>query len=165
MKQLIMAFSGPSNSGKTTLIEKLVRYFTQKGLKVLVIKHDPADKARFDVEGKDSFKFFQSGAETIILSPSRTTLFSHEKRDIFDALRLVEFDLCLVEGLKSLNLPRISVFCKEIDTSYFSFSNAIASYEKISYENLVWLDLNNLEQIASFILNNALKGEFSARVN
>ena len=165
MKQLIMAFSGPSNSGKTTLIEKLVRHFTQKGLKVLVIKHDPADKARFDVEGKDSFKFFQSGAETLVLSPLRTTLFSHEKRDIFDALRLVEFDLCLVEGLKSLDLPRISVFCKEIDTSYFSFSNAIASYEKISCENLVWLDLNDLEQIASFILDNALKGEFSARAN
>ncbi|EAK0963503.1 molybdopterin-guanine dinucleotide biosynthesis protein B [Campylobacter upsaliensis] len=163
MKQLIMAFSGPSNSGKTTLIEKLTRHFMQKGLKVLVIKHDPADKTNFDKEGKDSFKFFQSGAETIILSPTKTILFSHKKRDIFEALKLVEFDLCLIEGLKELDLPRISVFCKEIDTSYFSFSNAIASYEKISYENLVWLDLNDLEQIASFILNNALKGEFDAR--
>lgn len=121
MKQLIMAFSGPSNSGKTTLIEKLVRYFTQKGLKVLVIKHDPADKARFDVEGKDSFKFFQSGAETIILSPSRTTLFSHEKRDIFDALRLVEFDLCLVEGLKSLNLLELAFFVKRLIRAILAF--------------------------------------------
>ncbi|MBS4275637.1 molybdopterin-guanine dinucleotide biosynthesis protein B [Campylobacter vulpis] len=163
MKQLIMAFSGPSNSGKTTLIEKLTQHFIQKGLKVLVIKHDPADKANFDIEGKDSFKFFQSGAETIILSPTRTTLFSHEKKDLFEVLRFVEFDLCLIEGFKELDLPRISVFYKDIDEDYFAYSNAVASYEKISYKNLTWLDLSDLEQIASFILNNALKGEFDAR--
>ena len=40
---------------------------------------------------------------------------------------------------------------------------AVASYEKISHKSLIWLDLNDLEQIASFILNNALKGEFDAR--
>ena len=75
----------------------------------------------------------------------------------------MEFDLCLIEGLKELDLPRISVFYKDIDENYFAHSNAVASYEKISHKSLIWLDLNDLEQIASFILNNALKGEFDAR--
>lgn len=75
MKQLIIAFSGPSNSGKTTLITKIADNFLQQNLKVLIIKHDPADKAQFDFNGKDSFKFFQSGAEVMVLSPTRTTFF------------------------------------------------------------------------------------------
>ncbi len=136
--------------------------FLQKNLKVLIIKHDPADKAQFDFNGKDSFKFFQSGAEVMVLSPTRTTFFSHENRDILKALKLSpDFDICLVEGLKTLDLPRISVFCKEIDESYFIFSNAIASYEKISHPYLTWLDLNDIQAICQYILKNAknLQGE------
>ncbi|GAA8605448.1 molybdopterin-guanine dinucleotide biosynthesis protein B [Helicobacter pylori] len=162
MKQLIIAFSGPSNSGKTTLITKITDNFLQQNLKVLIIKHDPADKAQFDFNGKDSFKFFQSGVEVMVLSPTRTTFFSHENRDILKALKLSpDFDICLVEGLKTLNLPRISVFCKEIDESYFTFSNAIASYEKISHPYLAWLDLNDIQAICQYILKNAknLQGE------
>ncbi|XGQ71827.1 molybdopterin-guanine dinucleotide biosynthesis protein B [Campylobacter hepaticus] len=162
MKQLIMAFSGPSNSGKTTLIKQIAKRFIEQNLKVLIIKHDPANKAQFDHNGKDSFIFFQSGAEVMVLSPSRTTLFSHKENSILEALKLAsDFDICLVEGLKTLNLPRISVFCKEIDESYFNYSNAIASYKKITSLNLVWLDLNNIEKICKYILKNAknLKGE------
>ncbi|EAI9377975.1 molybdopterin-guanine dinucleotide biosynthesis protein B [Campylobacter coli] len=163
MKKSIIAFSGPSNSGKTTLITKIANEFIKQNLKVLIIKHDPADKAQFDVNGKDSFKFFQSGAEVMVLSPTRTTFFSYEKRDILSALKIApDFDLCLVEGLKTLDLPRISVFYKEIDESYFAFSNAIASYEKIdSYPNLTWLDLNDVQRICNYILKNAknLQGE------
>ncbi|MBM0637053.1 molybdopterin-guanine dinucleotide biosynthesis protein B [Campylobacter sp. VicNov18] len=161
MKKLIMAFSGPSNSGKTTLIEKIAKRSMKDNLKVLIIKHDPSDKAQFDYSGKDSFKFFQSGAEVMVLSPSRTTFFSHEAKDILQALKLMpDFNICLVEGLKTLALPRISVFCKEIDESYFNFSDAIASYEKISSE-LIWLDLNDTETIYQYILKNAknLQGE------
>ncbi len=156
MQRKIMAFSGPSNSGKTTLITKIARRFIEEGLKIIIIKHDPSDKAQFDFNGKDSFKFFQSGAEVMVLSPTRTTFFSHQARNILESLKMVgEFDLCLIEGLKSLDLPRISVFCKEVDESYFAFSNAVASYEKIEHENLKWLDLNDLKAICTYILNNA----------
>lgn len=162
MGQSIIAFSGPSNSGKTTLIMKIAKELMKKKLKILIIKHDPADKAQFDFNGKDSFKFFQSGAEVIVLSPTRTTFFSHQTRDILKALKLAPyFDICLVEGLKTLNLPRISVFCKDIDESYFAFSNAIASYKKITHPKLTWLDLNDTEKICNYILENAknLQGE------
>ena len=162
MKKLIMAFSGPSNSGKTTLISKIASEFMKQNLKVLIVKHDPSDKAQFDFNGKDSFKFFQTGADVMVLSPSRTTFFSHKAREILEAIKMAEFDICLVEGLKSLDLPRISVFCKEVDESYFEFSRAIASYDKISRLNLVWLDLNDIQKICTYILENSknLKGEF-----
>ena len=55
----IMGIIGPNGSGKTTLITKIADNFLQQNLKVLIIKHDPADKAQFDFNSKDSFKFFQ----------------------------------------------------------------------------------------------------------
>jgi len=114
-----VAFSGPSNSGKTTLIEKLAKILT-KEYRVLVIKHDPKDKARFDTEGKDSYKFFQTGADTVVLSPKKTTYFSHQPREVEDVIELFNFDYLLVEGLKEIKLPRISVFRGEIVESYLS---------------------------------------------
>lgn len=39
-----------------------------------IIKHDPANKAKFD-ENKDSTKYFQTGASVALISPKKTTLF------------------------------------------------------------------------------------------
>ena len=160
MKKLAMAFSGPSNSGKTTLITKLAKAFIEQGLKVVVLKHDPSDKARFDTQGKDSFKFYETGASVIVQSPTRTTFFTHESLEIAECIALAgEFDLFLVEGLKHLPLPRISVFWQSIDESYFAYSQAIASYEKINNANLKWLHLDDIEGICEYILENAKKCE------
>ncbi|MCX2682759.1 molybdopterin-guanine dinucleotide biosynthesis protein B [Campylobacter sp. MIT 21-1685] len=162
MKKLIMAFSGPSNSGKTTLITAIANELIKKKLKVVLIKHDPSDKAQFDHKGKDSFLFFETGAETIVLSPTRTTFFSHKERDVLKALKLAgDFDICLVEGLKELKLPRICVFYNEIDKSYFAFSQAVASHKKIVDKNLTWLDLNDIHNLCEYVLQNAknIQGE------
>jgi len=154
-----VAFSGPSNSGKTTLIEKLANILT-KEYKVLVIKHDPKDKAKFDVEGKDSYKFFQTGADTVVLSPTRTTLFSHQKSSVDDIIKLYDFDILLVEGLKEIKLPRISIFRGEIVDSYLPFSNALAIDNTVDTQNkdltnLDILDLNDTKQILKWIEKNA----------
>ncbi len=158
MLRLAFAFSGPSNSGKTTLIEKLAKVFQAQGLKVVILKHDPANKAKFDTPGKDSFKFFQSGADTIVLSPTQTSFFKHGELSLEECFKLANaFDIFLVEGLKSLDLPRLSVFCGALDESYFDFSLGIASYEKPKVQGLKWLFLDDIEQIAKFVLENAKK--------
>ncbi|MCV3405951.1 molybdopterin-guanine dinucleotide biosynthesis protein B [Campylobacter lari] len=158
MKRLAMAFSGPSNSGKTTLITQVAKYFMEQNYKVCIIKHDPKDKASFDIAKKDSFKFFQSGADVMVLSPKRTTLFTHSPSTLDEAIsKLGNFDFLFIEGLKTLDMPRISVFCKEVDESYFAYSKAIASYEKIENKNLTWLYLDDLESICDFILKNSKK--------
>ena len=156
MKKAVMAFSGPSNSGKTTLILKVAKKFIDDGLKVVIIKHDPGDKARFDVEGKDSYKFSQIGAEVAVMSPTRTTFFSQESKSVEDVVAMAgEFDLLLVEGLKTLPLPRISVFKDEINEDYLSFSNAIASYKKDYEIDKPNFDLDDTQAICEWILKNA----------
>ena len=162
-KRLALAFTGPSNSGKTTLILKVARkLINEYGKKVAIIKHDPGDKARFDVEGKDSYKFSDTGAEVIVTSPTRTTYFSKKSEDLDEMIRLFDtFDVLLVEGLKTLPLPRISVFRNSLDSEYFPFMNALAIDESIDTNNYEMpkgvdvLDLNNPDEVISWIFKNA----------
>ncbi|MEN8303951.1 MAG: molybdopterin-guanine dinucleotide biosynthesis protein B [Campylobacterota bacterium] len=162
-KRLAVAFTGPSNSGKTTLILKVARKLINEHKKeVAIIKHDPGDKARFDVVGKDSYKFSDTGAEVIVTSPNRTTLFSKKNKDIDEMIRLFDkFDILLVEGLKNLPLPRISVFRGSLDKDYFPFMNALAIDNTVNtndYEmpnGVDILDLNNPDEVISWILQNA----------
>ena len=162
-KRLAVAFTGPSNSGKTTLILKVARKLINEHKKeVAIIKHDPGDKARFDVVGKDSYKFSDTGAEVIVTSPNRTTLFSKKNKDIDEMIRLFDkFDILLVEGLKNLPLPRISVFRESLDKDYFPFMNALAVDETVNISDYDMpnsvdiLDLNNPDEVISWILKNA----------
>ncbi len=159
-KRLIVAFSGPSNSGKTTAIVKVASILNDSGFKVCIVKHDPKDKAVFDREGKDSFKFSQTGADVGVVSPNRTTFFKKETSSIDDMINLFQdFDYLLVEGLKTLEIPRISIFRNRLDESYFSVTNAIACDETIDNseipDGIDILDLNNPEEMILWINKNA----------
>lgn len=78
IKRLAVGFSGVSGSGKTTLILKIANKLILQGFKVCVIKHDPGDKAKFDIEGKDSARYFQIGASVAVISPKKTALFLND---------------------------------------------------------------------------------------
>lgn len=159
-KRLIVAFSGPANSGKTTVVVKVAAILQDHGFKVCIVKHDPKDKAMFDKEGKDSFKFFQTGADVVVVSPNKTTFFKKSTSSIDELIELFkDFDYLLVEGLKTLELPRISVFRNRLDESYFQVTDAIACDDSIAKneipKEIEILDLNNPEEIIQWIDKNA----------
>ena len=160
-KRYAVAFTGPSNSGKTTLIEKIAKQLI-KNYKVAIVKNDPKDKAIFDKEGKDSYKFSQTGAEVIVTSPTRTTYLSQREKSIDEIVSLFgDFDYLLVEGLKTLPLPRVAIFRNKLEESYFECSEAIATDESVDCDNYLipaqidLLNLNDLEEIISWIKSNA----------
>ena len=161
MKRFAVAFTGPSGSGKTTLVEKLSKTLINTR-EVAIIKHDPKDKAIFDKEGKDSYKFSQTGAEVVVASSTRTTYFSKRNKELDEIIRMFNhFDILLVEGLKTLPLPRIAIFRNEIEESYLSYSEAIAIDNTINIKDynipnhIDILDLNNSTQIIEWIDKNA----------
>ena len=162
-----IAFTGPSGSGKTTLIEKIAQHLVPTR-RVAVIKHDPKDKARFDTPGKDSARFYETGADVAVVSDTRTTLMSHHPRTVQEVAGMFgAFDLLLVEGLKTLPLPRIAIFRGAIEASYLPVVEAIAIDKTIDLaaydlpKNIDVLDLNDIESIIIWIDHHAttLKGD------
>ena len=160
-KRYAVAFTGPSNSGKTTLIEKIAKELI-RDYKVAIIKNDPKDKAQFDIEGKDSYKFSQTGAEVLVVSPTRTTYFSQREKTLDEIVAMInDFDYLLVEGLKTLPLPRIAIFRNAMEESYFECSEAIAIDESIDPahypvpDEITMLNLNETGEIISWIQKNA----------
>ena len=160
-KRVAVAFTGPSGSGKTTLVEKVAKILIVDQ-KVAIIKNDPKDKVVFDVEGKDSDKFTKTGAEVVVTSPTRTTYFSQREKSLDELIAMInDFDILLVEGLKTLPLPRIAIFRNSIDESYFSCSEAIAVDDTVRLSDYTIpvsidiLDLNNTNEIISWIKQHA----------
>jgi molybdopterin-guanine dinucleotide biosynthesis protein B len=159
--RVAIAFTGPSNSGKTTAIVKIAERL-KSAHKVAIVKNDPKDKAVFDTEGKDSSKFFATGANVVVRSPPRTTMFKNEPSSLDEIIAMLgNFDILLVEGLKTLPIPRIGIFRGELDPEYFGFVKAIAVDDTVNltkYEipkEVEILDLNNTEKIVEWIFKNA----------
>ena len=157
MNRFAVACTGPSGSGKTTLVEKVAKVLIESK-EVAIIKNDPKDKAIFDVEGKDSYKFSKTGAEVVVTSPTRTTYFSKRQKELDEILEVFNhFDILLVEGLKTLPLPRIAIFRNQLNEDYYEVSDAIATDDTITSDLIPTgcqhLDLNNIDQIIQWINN------------
>lgn len=109
----IVAFAAPSGTGKTTLIEGVVRALVAKGLRVGVIKSD-AHRVVLDKPGKDSWRFSEAGAASVvILSAERLALFAKLDGDV-SLVHVVDrlfpgVDLVLAEGFRRSGLPTIRV--------------------------------------------------------
>ena len=109
--QKVVAVCGVKNSGKTTLLTKLVSAYSSKGLKVAVIKHDGHDFA-CDIPGTDTFRFTESGAYgTAYFSDKR--MFIHRvgtgetERELLGCFP--EADIIFIEGRKDSEYRKIEV--------------------------------------------------------
>jgi len=99
------AVVGTKKAGKTTITENLVKELTKKGYKVAAIKHISEPEFTIDTPGKDTWRFAQSGARTII-SVAAEEVATIEKVQI-DTVRTEQLlrkcrgnDIVLIEGLK-----------------------------------------------------------------
>ena len=111
----VVGFAAYSGTGKTTLIEKLLRSLKEKGLRVAVVKHNAHD-FEIDQEGKDSWRFNQAGADVMLISSTRkTALIEQRQHSLRENLSMIrDVDLILVEGYKQENIPKIGISRKEI---------------------------------------------------
>ena len=106
----VISISGFSNSGKTTLIEKIIPLLKEHGLKVAVIKHDGHD-FEMDHEGKDTYRFTAAGADTVMISSSsRYARLDETGRSLEKMLDDVkDADVVLVEGYKYADVRKIGI--------------------------------------------------------
>ena len=113
----IISIVGKSDSGKTTLIEKLVPELTRRGYRVATVKHD-VHGFEVDQEGKDSWRHKRAGAHTVVISsPNKVALIRDvEKDSTLEEIRgkwVQDVDLLISEGYKKDVQPKIEVFRKE----------------------------------------------------
>ena len=103
----IVAYSG---TGKTTLIEKLIKELKARGLRLAVIKHD-AHEFDIDHEGKDSWRFSKAGADvTIVASATKHALVEQRPVPLETLIsKITDVDLIITEGYKSGPWPKIAV--------------------------------------------------------
>ena len=66
----VVSIVGKSDSGKTTLIEKLLPALIERGVRVGTIKHD-VHGFEMDREGKDSYRHKHAGAAVTLISSPR----------------------------------------------------------------------------------------------
>lgn len=164
-RKRIVAISGVKNSGKTTLICRLLEIFKEKGLRVAVLKHDGHDFEP-DVPGTDTYRQLQAGAYgTVVFSKGKYMLVKQQPQ--ITEKELLEFfpeaDLILLEGFKYSNYPKIEIVRK--GNSAESVCNpkrlmAIATNldaeerEALSIpEDVPLFELDNAKSIAEFILS------------
>jgi len=126
----IVSIVGKSKSGKTTLMEGLIRELKSRGCRVGTIKHTPQGMA-FDVPDKDSWRHIQAGSEvTAISSPHQVVLIKPVTPDITldEIARLIgeDCDIILAEGFKQGSAPKIEVHRREVGPPLSAVKKLIA---------------------------------------
>lgn len=157
----MIGIAGWSNSGKTTLIEKLAAFFSAAGLRVATIKHT---HHKFDIDKPDSdtARHRRAGAsETAIVSGQRVAVIEEiEARGEPSleevAARLKPADIIFVEGYKSAPIPKIEVrraaaASEKLLAASDSLVIAIASDYDINGHGKPVLNLDDVAGIAALI--------------
>lgn len=160
----IVSVVGKSNSGKTTLIEKIIRELVRRGYRVGTIKHN---QHGFDIdhEGKDSWRHKQAGARTtVIASPHRVAVVEDTDQD-YDIAALAQryirdVDIILSEGFKKNPFPKIEVNRREMDQALLCSLEdnlfAIASDRQLD-AGVPCLDMNDVDGMVGLIEDKFLK--------
>ncbi len=109
----VFIFVGHSNSGKTTLVEKLLPELTRRGQRVATIKH-AHHKVELDTEGKDSWRYKQAGAVMSMLVTTTALQLVADAVELREPQQLAErflgeADLVLAEGFSHAPGPKIEI--------------------------------------------------------
>ena len=115
----VVAFIGYQNSGKTTLVEKVIAELSARGMRVGSIKHHGHHGFDIDVPGKDSWRHAQAGSRHVgLICANRYAEYADTDNELpLDVLldRFVDVDIVIVEGYKAAGLANVVVARSGVD--------------------------------------------------
>ncbi len=159
----IVTFIGKSNSGKTTLLVKVIPELKKRGYRIASIKHTHHN-VTIDKEGKDSYRHREAGSEIVGLVSGNTLSMVREFPDEPD----LEFirdryidnvDILFAEGFKWTDIPKIWVFRKENCDSVIKKDEsliAVVSDEEVDI-GVPWLNIDDISGVTDFVEKRFLK--------
>lgn len=159
----VVSIVGKSESGKTTLIERIIPELIRAGWRVATIKHS---RRGFDIdrEGKDSWRHRKAGAHmTVMASPGQIAVIEDADRELEIAeLRdryIHDADLVLSEGFKGNPYPKIEVFRSGLKRELLCSreDNLIAVASDVTLDiDVPCFDINDSQGIARLIIDQFL---------
>jgi molybdopterin-guanine dinucleotide biosynthesis protein B len=108
----IITIVGKSDSGKTTLLEKLIAELTRRGYRIGTVKH-AHHGFEIDTEGKDSWRHKRAGAHAVlVITDDKIAMLKNDRTSDIEKMQayLSGVDIILAEGFKSQKLPKIEIF-------------------------------------------------------
>ncbi|MCP4571406.1 MAG: molybdopterin-guanine dinucleotide biosynthesis protein B [bacterium] len=150
-----------SGTGKTTLVEKVIRELRARGRRVGAIKHDAHD-FEIDRPGKDSARFTAAGAEVTVIASDAKVAMIRITADPVELDRMLSewflgMDVVIVEGYKTSDLPKLEVHRPELGRplltrgdAYDDHLLAVASTGPVEVDVPV-LDANDPACVAGFL--------------
>lgn len=154
----IVSFVGRSNSGKTTLIERVIPELVRAGYRVATVKH-AGHGFDLDTEGKDSWRHKRAGASSVIvMSRGSLAMFADvpeemKVEEIRDRFLDTSYDLIIAEGWKSEGYLKIVVIREQVGEVPVSPDGllAVVSDKPVDLPVPV-LDLNDVTGVAALII-------------
>ena len=168
----IVSIVGKSDSGKTTLLEKLLPELTRRGYRIATVKHD-VHGFEVDREGKDSWRHKRAGAHTVVISsPEKVALIRDVEKDLaLDDIRdrlIRDVDLILSEGYKKDVQPKVEIFRSEVHQELLCTKedNLVAIVSNQHFDvGVPCFDLDDMKGLAALIEKKFLKPKADREVS
>lgn len=120
----VICIVGKSKTDKSRLMEGLIKELKSRGLRVGALKYHKHGDFEIDIEGKDTWKYAQAGADTVAISSSVKLAVIRkvkEEMGIDDVCNkyFSDIDIVLADGFTLSDKPRIIVADTEEDIELF----------------------------------------------
>lgn len=129
----VVCFVGRKNSGKTTLVEQIIKELTARGRKTASIKHHGHPDFEMDIPGKDSWRHHFAGAKTsAIISDKKygKVCDLNTELSLYNVLNeMPGFDLIIVEGYRKYSLPYFELLRQDNERDIERYKELLIHWE------------------------------------
>lgn len=181
-----ISFVGRHNSGKTTLLVKVISELVSRGLNIGSIKHHGHPDFDIDYPGKDSYRHREAGScDVVVVSPARMariTEINVEPSCDEVVASMPNHDLVIVEGYRQSGLPVVEVlrqenerdipaakqFCEEghvrgvVPVAVVTNMDSVASCAK--KRGIAVFDINDVQGVADFLQCNYARPKLTVAI-
>nr|HID14088.1 molybdopterin-guanine dinucleotide biosynthesis protein B [Anaerolineae bacterium] len=160
----VVSIVGRSSSGKTTLLEKLIRELKRRGYRIAVVKHHYHAGFEFDVPGKDSYRFAQAGADHVIIAApdkvAQVRRCEHEPTLAEVVADVRDVDIILTEGYKRADAPKIEISRRERSSELLCTADELVAIVSDQYFDMdvPQFDLEDVAGLVDLIETRFLRG-------
>ncbi|MDO9557296.1 MAG: molybdopterin-guanine dinucleotide biosynthesis protein B [Coriobacteriia bacterium] len=162
----VVSIVGKSDSGKTTVVEQLVRRLVDRGHRVATCKHH-VHEVDIDVPGKDSWRHARAGAQvTMISAPTQFAVVSKvdRERTLEEIVHAAgDVDILVTEGFKRAGSVRIEVARRarsdELISTVEELTALITDHSDLQPEGVLVFGLNDYDALTDFVERTFLGGK------